>query len=419
MRTAPNLAPPPGNQRFPLFDALRAVAALTVFGGHVVSEAATGQPGGGFDPVPSLVARQGVTIFFLISGFLLYRPFLAANRDGRVLGLRGYARRRVLRIIPAYWAALSVLVATGLVYGVTVHNWWRFYGFLQIYSPSTNLGQGISPAWSLCVEVVFYIALPVLAWMTVLGRRRGFSVRREAIVLAGLGLASLVVRALDSPAIHVTRGAASPQVFLLYLATPTYITDLFFWFALGMGLALISVAVEGPISGRASPRLTALCAWLGRHPGPCWTAAVGSFVLLCLISVHNGVFGVAASATLVHVLMGIASLLLVVPAVFAEHARSTVTRVLRSRGLGWIGLVSYGFYLYHLSLTHWLHDRIGLHLTTLGYVALVIGSFALSCAAAALSYYALERPLLVRGRREQLGAQRSAPALPATAAREG
>ena len=109
------------------------------------------------------LADQGVAIFFLISGFLLYRPFLAARRSGRTLRLRDFYRRRALRIVPAYWVALTLFIVFGFVSGVTAHNWWIFYGFAQIYSLGT-IGHGIGVAWTLCIEVTFYAALPAFAF---------------------------------------------------------------------------------------------------------------------------------------------------------------------------------------------------------------------------------------------------------------
>ena len=54
----------------------------------------------------------GVTLFFLLSGFLLYRPFVAARLQGRPpIRIRDFVRRRVLRIVPAYWVCLVVLGA--------------------------------------------------------------------------------------------------------------------------------------------------------------------------------------------------------------------------------------------------------------------------------------------------------------------
>ena len=73
----PALAPPPGNPRFPLFDGLRAVAVLSVLVGYAAGVTAFNAD----NPLGVLTARLdvGVTIFFLLSGFLLYRPFVAAR----------------------------------------------------------------------------------------------------------------------------------------------------------------------------------------------------------------------------------------------------------------------------------------------------------------------------------------------------
>ena len=147
--------------RFPLFDSLRAIAALCVLAAHVsfVSQAETRSAAGPF--LAQLTV--GVCIFFLISGFLLYRPYFAARYHGQGRPRTwDYARRRVLRIVPAYWVALTVLaIGPGLV-GVFSGDWWAYYGFAQSYRDETGL-QGMSQAWSLCVEVTFYIALPAYA----------------------------------------------------------------------------------------------------------------------------------------------------------------------------------------------------------------------------------------------------------------
>src|SRR5438067_1774084 len=102
------VAPPPGNPRFPLLDPLRAVAALCIVVTHTAGWS-------GFNSAHALGAWTarldcGVAIFFVLSGFLLYRPFVAARLDGRD-GPRvlRYARRRALRILPAYWVALALL----------------------------------------------------------------------------------------------------------------------------------------------------------------------------------------------------------------------------------------------------------------------------------------------------------------------
>ena len=93
------VAPPPGNPRFPLLDPLRAIAALAVVVTHTAEL-------GGFNREHALGAwtvrlDSGVAVFFVLSAFLLYRPFVAARLDGRASPrVLRYARRRALRSCP-------------------------------------------------------------------------------------------------------------------------------------------------------------------------------------------------------------------------------------------------------------------------------------------------------------------------------
>ena len=153
---SPALAPPPGNPRFPLFDGLRAIAALGVLTFH--SFELSGKLGLGLSGRFAEVAVNGVLLFFVISGFLLYRPYVAAHSHGHGGPSRArYARRRALRIVPAYWTVLTLLAIYPGIRGVFSGDWWRYYGFLQLYSGRT-LGGGIQVAWTLSVEVSFYVA---------------------------------------------------------------------------------------------------------------------------------------------------------------------------------------------------------------------------------------------------------------------
>src|SRR5437016_10699788 len=104
----------PVDQRFPCFDGLRAIAAIAVVFHHAAFTTAFELRGVRVPGTQHTVlighyfARMdaGVQVFFLISGFLLYRPFVAAAFSGRApRDLRSYFRNRLLRIYPAYWVA--------------------------------------------------------------------------------------------------------------------------------------------------------------------------------------------------------------------------------------------------------------------------------------------------------------------------
>src|SRR5215211_5159432 len=156
----PVVAPPPGNPRFPLMDSLRAVAALMVLVTH--TGFLSGANGSTFYGPYLARFDIGVTIFFLLSGFLLYRPFVSARLGERDRPtIPGYTRRRLLRILPAYWLALTVLAFwPGLTQMWEPHD-WVYYGLVQIYFPQWIAG-GLLPAWSLAIEISFYAALPLI-----------------------------------------------------------------------------------------------------------------------------------------------------------------------------------------------------------------------------------------------------------------
>src|SRR4051794_1450095 len=137
-----------------MIEPLRGLAAMSVLVFHAGMFSAALHHGGWWDPLVGHL-QAGVPIFFVLSGFLLYRPFVAARADARPAPQIGrYAARRIARIVPAYWVALalvSLLPQIHLVGGPLI-----YFGFLQTYFPSLEVNAGIAPAWSLCVEVSFY-----------------------------------------------------------------------------------------------------------------------------------------------------------------------------------------------------------------------------------------------------------------------
>src|SRR3954447_23693354 len=137
-----------------------------------------------------------VPIFFVLSGFLLYRPYARAHQGGSApTATRQYYLRRALRILPAYWVVLTVILLTGRG-GVTgVDLIWQ-YTLTYVYSYAT-LGDGLPQIWSICVEASFYLLLPLLAWA--IGRRAGgrepdAQLRHELAWVGGLTVASLAFR---------------------------------------------------------------------------------------------------------------------------------------------------------------------------------------------------------------------------------
>jgi peptidoglycan/LPS O-acetylase OafA/YrhL len=373
---APVVAPPPGHPRFRLLDSLRAIAALGVLFGHVAG-ASHITVSHWWSPLVAS-GNQGVTVFFILSGFLLYRPMVSAQFHGAPRpAWRDYARRRLLRIVPAYWLALTVLAIYPGLPGVFTHNWWYYYFFLQVYNHDVSIG-GIIVAWSLCIEVSFYLLLPLYADLiarVTRGVHITTRVRVELAILSSLAVASLALRYVDPT---------------FPLALPIY----FQWFAEGMGLALVSAALQGR-SPALAPRAVRV---VSQRPGLCWGVALVLYVLLCF---GLGKPPAAGYPDLKEVLLnrllgGVMALFLVLPAVFGDTEGGWPRRLLAWPLLAWTGLISYGIYLWHLNVLEQVAGHVQVHGNNgvAGFIGLAILTLAGTAAVAAASYYIVERPLL-------------------------
>src|SRR5436305_3981454 len=147
------------NKHFQLVDSMRAVAALSVLTLHISGRAGLLLSNGTL----SALLRHGdigVRIFFVISGFVLFRPFARAHQRGEKNPALGpYAWRRFLRIVPAYWVALGV-TALWIPSMLALANAPYAFGFAFIYRES-GTAVGIFAAWTLCIEITFYAFLPL------------------------------------------------------------------------------------------------------------------------------------------------------------------------------------------------------------------------------------------------------------------
>jgi len=397
---SPAVAPSPGNPRFALFDSLRGIAVLCIITYHVTSiTGVINRPVIG--DLCAVLGNQALIFFFVISGFLLYRPYAASHADGRRRPRTGrYACRRMFRIVPAYWTALTVMAVFPGIIGVFSGDWWRYYFFLQAYS-SRTLGGGIPPAWSLSVEVSFYLLLPLWA---ILVRRVGalFTptswIRVELTFLAALAALGVLVQ------------VAASRLLVSGLLATTLLGECT-WLALGMALAVASA------SAQRDPEPSPVVSLVIRHPGLCWIGAAACLAGATAVLHPGGLFNIIISLRtkqpFARTLGGLAltaglSGLLVAPAVFGERAGGLPRRILAWRPLGALGLISYGVYLYHLTVAELIGettDRGHFSATGLGLASTVhwlttptlfVFTLAGSVAAAALSYRFIELPFLRR-----------------------
>src|SRR5258708_7142932 len=185
-----------GQQGIKSLDGLRAVAALMVVSYHIIGVITWSPALGGFNIrfIWQFLA-SGVLLFFVLSGFLLFLPYVRAMLDGRRLpAARRFYENRALRILPAFYVCLFILAA--------VH--W------QEYSPSQNFADiavhvffihDISaqtvfafdgPFWTLAAEWQFYLLLPLIAW----GISRLVAKAAIPAALIGLGVCGFIGLAL-------------------------------------------------------------------------------------------------------------------------------------------------------------------------------------------------------------------------------
>ena len=324
---------------FPVLDTMRAVGALAVLTTHTAFQAGDYLRFGVFG---SLLSRLdiGVALFFVLSGFLLARPWLAraATRSpGPDLGR--YYFKRVLRIYPVYVVTVVVAFTTIKVnHGRSFGEWVTTLLLGDSYVAS-RLNQGLTQMWSLSVEVAFYVVLPIVMWLAI-GTGRVLRAARVLVVLGGL-TAVTVWWHLGLAGAITPHTSGNPMMWL-----PGYLV----WFAVGIGFALAHVL------GQAAARPSALVRglWsLGSMPGVCWVLAGGLMLVAASpIAGPTLLFVATPGQSLTkHLLYAAIAGLAVLPGIFGP-AGSSYARALSWAPLRHVGHISYGIFCIHLPILY-------------------------------------------------------------------
>jgi peptidoglycan/LPS O-acetylase OafA/YrhL len=334
--------PSPATGYRPWLDGLRGIAVLLVVAEHV------GQVGS--VRLPDGMGETGVGIFFALSGYLITGHLVDEwRRTGRV-ALRDFYVRRVARLLPALLVMLTICNLAYLAIGRHGILRGSVYALLYVANYATivsgNYVPGYGQTWSLAVEEHFYLVWP-LALLAVLSRARDVrGLLRWTLVGCGLALLwrCFLVLGTGAPDLLVYHGSLERADALLY----------------GCAAAL-----------------SVRTGWRPRR----WTGWCGA-ALLCAVVVitDHGALGM----TLVQAVIGVSAAAVVVS---LDHHEGWPRRVLAFGPLVWVGLVSYGIYLWHWPL---LSMARALGLATLPGGVLV--GFVITPAIAAASYYMVERP---------------------------
>jgi peptidoglycan/LPS O-acetylase OafA/YrhL len=388
---------PTSGRRLVGIEGLRAAAALSVMLGHFNLHLV---PSGMVSPVlrPVLnVAGQGLTLFFVLSGFLLFGPFMTAAARGAPFGIGQYFLNRFLRIYPAY-VAIFLIVALGLGLAYTkavsagdlgVESTGGTIGYMTSLGPivanlflvhtllPSAIKTGLGVSWSLTAEICFYLLLPILAVLAVrLSRRFGLN---SAGVMVSLGMIAvgLTCRVIGEAQVSGDAAAQFYQQwggnwFAVYLRSILCQADLF---GVGM-LALVVFRHSATINTVATRNRFRLSLY-------------GAAILGLTLTRIEHEFGFAVF---------FAALLLIVTTETSDLRPHGIVSFLEWHPVRWLGVISYSFYLWHLPVIwgvyKWqLNEQRPdtLMSVTLTY-ALVL---AVTTVLASATYLAIERPALL------------------------
>jgi|KBSSwiStaDraftv2_1062776.scaffolds.fasta_scaffold28390_3 peptidoglycan/LPS O-acetylase OafA/YrhL len=330
-------------QHLPALDGLRALAVAGVILFH-------------FGFLSFSFGILGVSLFFVISGFLITHLLLREHETGGGISFSRFYARRALRIFPAYYVFLAVSFVYMAVHAIPLPPRLVASSILYYNDYVQAFGQDranlISHSWSLAIEEQFYLLWPF--GLTLLLRRRSGGV-------GILGVAVVCIAAWRTMLFALGHGSYT------YYAFDTRVDQLL----IGCGLAIVARQPEfDRIAGVASrsavfPLLTA-------------TAAVLLFQIRMaglMASVGYSIIGMLFGLFLVQTIM------------LSGHP---AWRWLDSPPVRFIGRISYPLYLYH-KLAAALVDA---YAPGLRWSVQIVPAFAVTLGLAMASYYLVERPFL-------------------------
>jgi peptidoglycan/LPS O-acetylase OafA/YrhL len=367
--------------RFIAGDPLRGVAALSVAAYHVgfftaVHRGETSLDSYGLVSLYSAFPGHaiahlhlGLYIFFVLSGYLIARPFVRAVVSGAAMpATLPYLRNRVLRIVPAFWLVLTVLLLAHGTLGASPAETGVTYAML-IGLEANPLDPLIGQSWTLGVEMGFYLMLPVLflglAAVTPAPGRHGSRLRLLVVILGCLAGAALSLYVASRRATDIQWQRTLPAAL--------------FAFAPGVLLAAIEIPGRRSAVARAVGR-RALAPTLG-------VLGIAALVVSTRLDldevVARGVLAAAGTGALV-----------AAPLVH-QWVTGGCWRFLDNRAMHWFGRRSYSFYLVHVGVIYSARPlaREPADITVAMSIMLLV-ALPLSVLAAAISYRFFEVPFL-------------------------
>jgi len=377
------------DQHLDVLDALRGIASLLVLGYHMHAIASIYRlesPAGVWvDPLSALFrgGHTGVTLFFILSAFLLSLPMFAREKQHDAGAIARFFQRRALRILPLYWFAVGLAALAAADQWQDLGRGLPYLAFLN----GVGLGESIMPYgavwWSLATEMQFYLLLPLLPFA--LGSRRGRIVGAVLLVLYAVLYLAFVTGSLRPPSVRaVTK--ISHSVFGRGPA-----------FLMGIGVGWIYCRFGAEIRSTLAANR-----WLRAGAADLLLAAVLVILGMTLREVVWIGYRAAEYTTPNHAWHVLEAVLWSAVLFLVLFAPLKVAVLLRHRSLVWVGLVSYSTYIWHYPL---IYGLLWIAKPWLGRIPLGWNASTILLAAAIAtivlwisgqSYRLIERPFLLR-----------------------
>ena len=334
----------------------------------------------------------GIDLFFVLSGFLLTTHLLEVYTPERERAVfADYFKARMLRVFPAYWFQLAVLLFIALYTTAAWPNWWKHLP-LHMFMLHNFLGeesQAINAVyWTLPVEFGFYICLPFI-FKFILP-----TLRRDQMFLPKVGalVALTVVAAISYRYLifHALKGNTINSLALAMGQFPGMI-DLF---VIGAGAAIIMRALNNSDSRKNKIQQ----GWLSNT-----LAVIGLSGVIGMMYFLDHVFATYWSGHWLLFVWHSITALFIALVICAIALSGPITRLLfENRATVFLGSISYSIYLWHFPITIWFAQKLDMPHTGLIRFSLIVAPVVILVST--ISYYLVEKPFL--GRKDKLLARR-------------
>ena len=324
----------------------------------------------------------GVNLFFVLSGFLLTTHLLEQYHSGnRKQVLARYAKSRFLRVFPAYWVQIAVILALAWFVNHAHPDWMKFLPvhLLMMHNLRVDTSWAINPVyWTLPIELNFYIALPFLiAFVVAKGMEPQVLLRRMAIV----AVASIAMAIVYRIGVFIWFKDSVGEIIWAILQLPGSLEE----FALGMLAAVLFRHVKADPRWRATRSLDRLATLL-------FLVGMSGTIAMMHWVHHTLDYWSGSRLPYFWYTMTAAFLAMVVLSISLSSA---LTRLLfENATVVWLGTISYSIYLWHYPVSMLVADWGG---KELGRVPFGLAAFAATVAVSAVSYYLVERPFMQWG----------------------